>query len=117
MDDPDAKNAALATLNACLRAPELAPLTRQETGSILLKIQEFHGKAYNWTPQVSEETLCEVSQNGGYLLRTRIRAAIEFLDQLYQYGEAGETRITELGQESLEEDAGLPELPDSLLES
>ena len=114
-DDPQAKEAALSTLNACLRAPELSPLTRSETGEILLKIQDFHGKAYDWTPQVSEETLYQVSQNGGYLLRTRIRAAIEFLDQLYQYGEAGETKITELGKESLEEDA-VPELPEELLE-
>lgn len=40
----------------------------------------------------------------GYLLRTKIRAAIEFLDQLYQYGRAGNTTINELGEETFEED-------------
>ena len=44
------------------------------------------------------------SQSGGYLLRTKIRAAIEFLDQLYQYGRAGDTTINELGEETFEED-------------
>ncbi|MFQ9701336.1 MAG: hypothetical protein ACLR0U_00510 [Enterocloster clostridioformis] len=34
----------------------------------------------------------------------KLRAAIELLDQLYQYGEAGNTRINELGQETFEED-------------
>lgn len=44
------------------------------------------------------------AQAGGYLLRTRIRSTIEFLDQLYQYGEAGDTKIDELGKETFEED-------------
>ena len=51
------------------------------------------------------------SVSGGYLLRTKIRAAIEFFDQLYQYGEAGKTKITELGKETFEED-DTPELPE-----
>ena len=49
------------------------------------------------------------TESGGYLLRTKIRAAIEFFDQLYQYGEAGDTKVTELGKESFDEEA--PELP------
>ena len=51
------------------------------------------------------------AKTAGYLLHTRIRAAIEFLDQLYQYGSAGKTKITELGIESYEED-NTPELKD-----
>ena len=39
-----------------------------------------------------------------HLLRTKIRGAIEFLDQLYLYGEAGQTKINELGRETFEED-------------
>ena len=108
-EDPKGKEDALASLNAVLKAPELAPLTREEICGILLRIQEFHGKAYDWTPQISSETLYRTSEAGGYLLRTKIRAAIELLDQLYQYGEAGGIRITELGKESFEEDA-VPEL-------
>ena len=110
-DDPDALKASNASLNAILAAPELAPLTKEEIRRILVSIQEFHGKAYDWTPSVSEETLLKASENGGYLLRTKIRAAIEFLDQLYQYGEVGETKITDLGKECLDDDeTEIPEL-------
>ena len=57
------------------------------------------------------QSIYTATEGGGYLLRTRIRAAIELLDQLYQYGEAGKIRITELGRESFEED-DTPELPE-----
>ena len=78
-----------------------------------MNIQDFHGRAYDWCPDISTETLYRATESGGYLLRTKIRAAIEFFDQLYQYGEAGETKITELGKESFDEDEApeLPELP------
>ena len=109
-EDPAALKAVKATLNAMLNAPELAKLTREETLQILASIQEFHGKAYDWHPQVSPETIYTETEAGGYLLRTKIRAAIEYFDQLYQYGEAGKTKITEVGKESFEED-DTPELP------
>ena len=100
-----------ATLNAIINSPELMPLTREETLRVLASIQEFHGLAYNWKPSLSPETLYASTEGGGYLLRTRIRAAIELLDQLNQYGEAGKLKLTELGRESFEED-DVPELPD-----
>lgn len=103
-EDADSLKTVQTTLQSILDAPELAPLTREETEKVLSEIQEFHGKAYDWTPSVSAGTLYRETEAGGYLLRTKIRAAIEFLDQLYQYGEAGETRISELGAESYEED-------------
>ena len=108
-EDPAALKAVKATLNAMISAPELAKLSREETLQILAGIQEFHGKAYDWHPQVSPETIYAETEAGGYLLRTKIRAAIEYFDQLYQYGEAGHTKITELGKESFEED-DTPEL-------
>ena len=98
-------------LNAIIKAPELVPLTQDEIRQTLLRVQEFHGQAYDWTPEVSADTLFETAQaGGGYLLRTKIRAAIEFLDQLYQYGEAGHTRIDELGHETFEEEEEIPSL-------
>ena len=109
-EDPAALKAVKATLNAMLNAPELTKLSREETLQILAGIQSFHGKAYHWNPQVTPETIYAETEAGGYLLRTKIRAAIEYVDQLYQYGEAGKTRITELGKESFEEEE-TPELP------
>lgn len=102
---PDGQEPARTVLHQLLKAPQLAPLTRDEICQVLERVQEFHGRAYGWEPQVPVETILKATQSGGYLLRTKIRAAIEFLDQLYQYGEAGETRIGELGKESFEEDA------------
>jgi len=103
-DQPEDRKASEKTLNDIIHAPELLPLTRNEIRNILLSIEEFHGSAYDWNPEIAEESIYAATQSGGYLLRTQIRAAIEFLDQLYQYGEAGKTRITELGKEVLEEE-------------
>lgn len=109
-EQPDARKAARSVLDAMLSAPELLPLTKDEILRVLVSVQEFHARAYDWNPAVSPEAIYAATEAGGYLLRTKIRAAIEFFDQLYQYGEAGKTKITELGRESFEEDP--PELPD-----
>lgn len=109
-EEEEIRKSALNTLNAILNAPELAPLSRAEILQTLEQIQKFHGMAYDWTPSVSAETLYTETEAGGYLLRTRIRGTIEFLDQLYQYGKAGKTKITELGTESYAEEEEVPEL-------
>ena len=109
-EDRESLTAAKSVLNGILNAPELMPLTREETLQVLLSIQDFHGRAYGWKPEVSADTIYQVTESGGYLLRTRIRSAIEFFDQLYQYGEAGKTKVTELGKETYDED-DTPELP------
>ena len=109
-EDKDALSASHASLHAIENAPELAPLTKEEITQILMSIQDFHGRAYGWHPDVSAESIYAATEAGGYLLRTKIRAAIEFFDQLYQYGAAGRTKITELGKETFEED-DTPDLP------
>lgn len=101
---PEEQEPARTVLDLLARAPQLLPLTKDEIHEILYKIQDFHGKAYEWTPNLSIDSLAEATQSGGYLLRTKIRAAIEFLDQLYQYGKAGKTTINELGEEVYSED-------------
>ena len=107
--DPESLKAATATLNAIINAPELAPLTREEILQILMSIQVFHSRAYDWPPNINPETVYAATEAGGYLLRTKIRAAIEFFDQLYQYGQAGPVRVTELGKEVFDGD-DVPEL-------
>ncbi len=101
---PMEQEPAKTVLDLLVRAPQLLPLTREEFNEVLEKIQDFHGRAYGWKPNLSTEALMESTQSGGYLLRTKIRAAIEFLDQLYQYGKAGHTAIDELGRETFTED-------------
>lgn len=101
---PEQPEPMQTVLNLIIRAQQLNPLTDSEIREVLKKIQVFHGRAYDWNPDVSIDAILAATQSGGYLLRTKLRAAIEFLDQLYQYGEAGNTRINELGQETFEED-------------
>ena len=107
---PEEQEPARTVLNLLSNAPQLLPLTKAEINEILCKIQDFNGKAYDWTPDISVDSLTEATQYGGYLLRTKIRAAIEFLDQLYQYGKAGHTSVNELGKETFDED--VPSLED-----
>ncbi|MDO5425782.1 MAG: DUF2791 family P-loop domain-containing protein [Eubacteriales bacterium] len=101
---PEEQEPIRTVLNLLTEAPQLLPLTREEIQEVLGKIQDFHGRAYGWTPNLPVSRLEESTQAGGYLLRTKIRAAIEFLDQLYQYGEAGRTRINEVGEEVFTEE-------------
>ncbi len=107
---PESQEPAKTVLDLLAKAPQLLPLTKEEMNEALYKIQDFHGKAYNWNPQLSAASLLGATQSGGYLLRTKIRSAIEFLDQLYQYGRAGSTAINELGEETLTED--IPQIED-----
>ncbi|MCD8327107.1 MAG: ATP-binding protein [Lachnospiraceae bacterium] len=109
---PERQEPMRTVLNLLNDAEQLLPLTRSEINEVLLKIQDFHGLAYGWTPTLSAETLAQSTQSGGYLLRTKIRAAIEFLDQLYQYGKAGNTLINELGEETFNEDEEVPFIED-----
>ena len=107
-DDEEMQKKAKEGINRIISAPELVPLTTDEISHVLMSIQKLHGQAYDWHPDVSVAAIRKATEAGGYLLRTQIRAAIEFFDQLYQYGEAGATKITELGKETFEED--VPEL-------
>ncbi len=104
-----------SVLNLISGTSQLAPLTEKEIREILERIREIHARAYDWEPQVETERLLQASQNGGYLLRTRIRAAIELLDQLYQYGETGTATIGSVVEESYgEEPVDLSSVDDAI---
>lgn len=91
-------------LDMLVKAPQLHPLTQMEFMEVLERLREFHGRAYQWEPQITVEALEKITQSGGYLLRTKIRAAIEYLDQVYQYGECKNTQIAELDGENYREE-------------
>ena len=101
---PDDQEPAKTVLDRMIKAPQLLPLSRDELTKVIMNLQSFHGKAYGWNPDLSAEVLLRSTKSGGYLLRTQIRAVIELLDQLYQYGEAGQIKINELGKENFEEE-------------
>lgn len=100
-EEPEPMHTVLDMLK---KAPQLHPLTQTEFRDVLERLKDFHSKAYEWNPAISVEELEKITQSGGYLLRTKIRAAIEYLDQMYQYGECKNTVITELKTESYGEE-------------
>jgi Protein of unknown function (DUF2791). len=96
-------------LNAIIAAPQLQPLNQDEILAVLQQVQDFHGRAYDWQPKIDVREILQASEHRGYLLRTRIRAAVEVLDQLYQYGQAGNIQINALGEPHYQEEE-LPSL-------
>lgn len=101
---PEQEEPMKTVLEMIVKSPQLHPMGKDELFGILEKVKVFHGQAYGWNPAVSVDAIAAATESGGYLLRTKIRAAIEFLDQLYQYGEVGKTSIGQLGEGSFEED-------------
>ena len=82
---------------------QLVPLTRDEVRQVIRRIRDFHAAAYDWQPDESEDDLLRVADNSGYLLRTRLRAVIEMLDQEYQYGSTQKISVGELQKETYAE--------------
>jgi len=112
---PEMDRRIKTVLNHISTAPQLVPLNRDEIMAVLEKIQELHGTAYNWEPGADMEELFSAAERRGYLLRTRIRAAVEILDQLYQYGSAGDIKVNKLEEASYSEEVSdaPPEEPDA----
>lgn len=109
---PDANAAVQRVLDLISSVPQLAPLNRDEIVAVLQKVTELHGRAYAWQPGVAVADLFSATDKKGHLLRTRIRAAVEFLDQLYQYGACADVAVGALAGESYEEN--LPSLEELL---
>ena len=91
-------------LNHIITAPQLQPLNQAEILAVLELVQTFHGRAYDWEPKLDVREVLKATENRGFLLRTRIRAAVELLDQLYQYGQVGDICINDLGEPQYQEE-------------
>ena len=102
--DPHEKEPAERTLRALMAAKQLQPLRVDEIKAVMESLLDFYKRAYDWNPDISMDEIMKRTDHRGYLLRTRIRAAVEFLDQLYQYGSVADIKINALGQVSYEED-------------
>ncbi|MDY0289882.1 MAG: DUF2791 family P-loop domain-containing protein [Sphaerochaeta sp.] len=102
---PDDEEPIKSVLKAIVDAKQLEPLSSREIIEVLEKIILFHGRAYDWKPAVHLETMFSTVESGGHLLRSKIRSAIEYLDQMFLYGDEGESSFVQLSQESFAEDA------------
>lgn len=103
-----------SVLDSLKKGTRLTPLTKEEMLFTFEKLISFHGKAYDWNPQIDAESLLRQAGDAGFLLRTKIRYAIEILDELYQYGEKGETTVGTLTEEDIvrEDDSSEEENPE-----
>lgn len=108
--NPSDKNNVKSVLDAVSSSPQLTPLSENETVAVIKKICDFHARAFDWSPGADIEQAVTESEKGGYLLRTRIRRAVELLDQYYQYGQAGNITVNELRQTELEGEDEPPSL-------
>lgn len=61
---PISQEPAKTVLDMLVKAPQLVPLTKDEINTALCKIQEFHGRAYEWSPNVSPDSLVEATRSG-----------------------------------------------------
>ena len=105
---PDDKAVVKKVLESLAGAEQLQPLTKQEIESVMVSLLDFYTRAYDWHPNLDITEIMKRSDHRGFLLRTRIRAAVEYLDQLLEYNQVANIRINELGEVSYEED--LPSL-------
>lgn len=94
--EPELQKIPKDIINSLINANELKPLTNDELHFVFEKIVEFYKKAYDWNYDVPIYEIESKAKSNAYLLRTRIRYAIEYLDQLYQYGNVVETSISDL---------------------
>jgi hypothetical protein len=106
----ESKKTITGVLSEIASAAQLVPLGKAEILEILEKIRAYHGLAYGWDPKPDAADILAFTEKHGYLLRTRIRTAVELLDQYYQYGSADEITVGELGQATFEEDGDPPSL-------
>ena len=109
---PDTPESMKNVLEAIEEAEQLKPLTSEEIQEVLEKIIAYHGKAYNWKPDVDIKEMLKKSNSSGYLLRSKIRVAIEFLDNLYIYRDAGNVVIGDVVSTKINSD--LPDLEQEL---
>jgi len=103
--DADDRLAAENALRALVTAKQLQPLSDEEIIEVLEKLIVFYKRAYDWQPEIDMKEIIRKTKDRGYLLRTRIRACVEYLDQLYQYNDVSDIKIDQLGQLVYEDDA------------
>lgn len=106
----DRKQTVRTVIGDIANAMELRELTKDELSDCITQIIGIYRKAYNFYDQLDTAKLATMASSTGYLLRTRIRAAIEYLDQVQLYGTFSPVTTTEVDSGDIKEE--VPEDPD-----
>lgn len=104
IDDAEKKATLTKVLNSIVNARELASLSQEELNQAIFKIVDLHEKAYQWKCTIPAEVIYSHVKGVGLLLRTKIRATIEYLDQVLQYGDADSIKVGNLSSDSFQEE-------------
>lgn len=86
------------TLDQLGKTMAIEPLPEDTIQDILQTIARLHGEAYNWSSQLDIEYVLRRAGGTQTRLRTKIRAAIEYLDLTYLYGSAPAIDVKELDE-------------------
>ena len=89
-------------------------LSKDEIHDVIDNIRCLHSKAYGWSPDMSTDKLFALTASHNYVLRTRLRSVIEYLDQLFQYGTIGENTVDQIHDQNIKEEQDA-EVIDSLM--
>ena len=108
--DSDSKRKILEVIDRIISLKEITPLTDSEFMELIKAIVSLHEKAYSWHCNESIEEFLKVAKQSGFLLRTRIRATLEYLDQMFLYGNFEKITVGSLDSGSFDEDVSLDEL-------
>ncbi|MFA7370714.1 MAG: BREX system ATP-binding domain-containing protein [Sphaerochaetaceae bacterium] len=91
-------------LDTIIATKQLNPLSKNEIEQVIQKLIYFHGRAYDWEPNLTVGEIQKEADTTGYLLRTKIRLALECLDQAYQYGSLSKSSLQTLADESFNQE-------------
>ncbi len=84
----------------------LEPLTADNIHSILDRLEECHNFAYGWNGKIDRGFVRDKARaQASSPTRTTIRAALEYLDLLYQYGKPPDIEVRAPDTDSLKEDS------------
>ncbi|MEW6522426.1 MAG: hypothetical protein AB1445_02455 [Bacillota bacterium] len=87
-------------LDQIANSGSLPPLNQENLLTVMEQMVEAHAGAYGWEPSLEGEELLERIQQifpaRDTKLRTRIRAGIQWLDHLLQYGQPPVFQVSDL---------------------
>jgi hypothetical protein len=112
-EDYEAAEAALSAQEAIRGAEMLPSLTEDQLLEVMKQLVQAHAEAYSWSPPTDADELLqrvmELLPHPDTKLRTRVRAAIHWLDHLFQYAEDPTLDFAGLSETNLMEEEELPE--------
>jgi hypothetical protein len=102
----DERVAAAAMRSLIQDSVALEPLTELNMQAIMTRLEECHNLGYGWDGKLDSAFVTErVLAQAANPTRTTIRAALEYLDLLYQYGRPPDIAVHAPDTGSLEEDS------------